>query len=73
VVAQAPENVLAHLGLGASELGSPRGRADHLRCVLVLTERRLDGERLPGPAPLPVSWVRKVARAALRRLEEGSL
>ena len=45
-------------------------RAGHLARVLAVTARRLDGERLPGPEPLPVSWVRKVASAALRRLEE---
>jgi chemotaxis protein methyltransferase CheR len=73
VVAQAPDDALAHLALGVSERGgAPAARATHLRRVLALTAHRLEGERLQGPEPLPVSWVRKVASAALRRVEGGT-
>jgi hypothetical protein len=70
VIARAPDDALALLALGLSERTAVATRAGHLARVLAVTARRLDGERLPGPEPLPVSWVRKVASAALRRLEE---
>jgi len=72
VVARAPDDVLAHLALGMSEAaGSPERRAKHLKQALQLIARRLDGERVTGPEPVSVSWVRGVATAALRRLEGG--
>ena len=71
VIAREPDDALALLALGMSERTAAATRAGHLGRVLALTARRLDGERLPGPEPLPVAWVRKVASAALRRLEEA--
>jgi hypothetical protein len=53
--------VLGHLALGLL------GRPEHLRRVLTLTEGQRNDEMLPGPDPLPVSWVRTMAIAALRR------
>jgi chemotaxis protein methyltransferase CheR len=73
VVARAPDDALAHLALGMTERsGTPEIRRAHLDEVLRLVARRLDGERLVGPEPLPVGWVRKVATAALRRLKESA-
>ena len=72
-VAHSPDDALAHLALGVSERGGvAAARAAHLKKVLQLTAHRLDGERLQGPEPLPVSWVRKMASAALRRVESGT-
>jgi chemotaxis protein methyltransferase CheR len=55
-----PEYVLGHLSLGLD------GDTQHLERVLELVAARRDDELLAGPDPLPVSWVRKVARAGLR-------
>jgi chemotaxis protein methyltransferase CheR len=69
VVTSDPDDALAHLALGLSDRAVHAERHAHLQRVLGITAGRLDGERLPGPEPLPVSWVRKLATAALRRLE----
>ena len=55
-----PGYVLGHLSLGLD------GDMSHLQRVIDLVAARRDDELLPGPDPLPVSWVRKVARAGLR-------
>jgi chemotaxis protein methyltransferase CheR len=55
-----PGYVLGHLSLGLD------GDTQHLERVLELVAARRDDELLAGPDPLPVSWVRKVARAGLR-------
>jgi hypothetical protein len=68
VTARASDQPLAHLGLGLSDRVARDERAHHLQRALALTDGRVDGP-LPGPDPLPASWVRKVAAAALRRLE----
>jgi chemotaxis protein methyltransferase CheR len=60
-VERAPDYVLGHLALGL--IGPPQ----HLQRVLALTEGRRGDEMLAGPDPLPVSWVRTMAAAALRR------
>jgi chemotaxis protein methyltransferase CheR len=59
-VALDPAYVLGHLSLGLD------GDAAHLQRVIDLCGARRDDELLPGPDPLPVSWVRKVARAGRR-------
>jgi chemotaxis protein methyltransferase CheR len=63
-VQRAPDYVLGHLSLGLKA----GGRA-HLDKVLALLNGRRDEEMLPGPDPLPVSWVRKMAHAGLKRVE----
>jgi chemotaxis protein methyltransferase CheR len=55
-----PGYVLGHLSLGLD------GNTHHLQRVIDLVAARRDDELLAGPDPLPVSWVRKVARAGLR-------
>jgi hypothetical protein len=67
VATRAPDDALAHLALGLSDRLPELERAAHLRRVLRLTQRRAD-EPLPGPEPLPASWVRKVAASMLRQL-----
>jgi chemotaxis protein methyltransferase CheR len=70
-----PAYVLGHLDLGLGVCGrapGDGGRAErHLARVLDLIERRPDDELLPGPDPLPVSWVRRMARVGLEHLERG--
>jgi chemotaxis protein methyltransferase CheR len=67
----APHYVLGHLSLGLADEESGSARSGHLRRVLELVESRRDEEPLGGLDALPVSWVRKMAAAALRRIEEG--
>jgi chemotaxis protein methyltransferase CheR len=67
-VRRAPDYVLGHLALGLSERLAPSDRAAHLRRVLTLLDGKRDEGLLPGPDPLPVAWVRKMAGAALGRL-----
>jgi chemotaxis protein methyltransferase CheR len=55
-----PGYVLGHLSLGLD------GNTHHLQRVIDLVAARRDDELLAGPDQLPVSWVRKVARAGLR-------
>lgn len=63
-VALEPRYVLGHLGLGL-HLGRGARAAQHLRQVIELCAGRRDDERLPGPQPLAVSWVRRAAQSAL--------
>jgi chemotaxis protein methyltransferase CheR len=71
-VALAPDYVLGHLSLGLleREVDPAFYRVKHLRTVLNLVKGRRDEEMLPGPDPLPVSWVRKMANAGLAKSEE---
>jgi chemotaxis protein methyltransferase CheR len=69
VASRAPHDVLARLGLGLSEKMAREERTAHLKRALALTEGRPD-EPLGGPDPLPAGWVRKVAAATLRRLDD---
>jgi chemotaxis protein methyltransferase CheR len=66
IVVRKPDYVLGHLGLGLAEKIDPSERARHLERVIALLMRRRDEEILPGPDPLPVSWVRKMAHAGLK-------
>jgi chemotaxis protein methyltransferase CheR len=68
-VADAPDYVLGRLSLGLAEEEEPGARAGHLRRVLELVGARRDMELVDGLDSLPVSWVRKMATAALRRIE----
>jgi chemotaxis protein methyltransferase CheR len=63
-VERAPDYVLAHLSLGL-QTSAP----SHLQRVLSLLAGRREEELLPGPDPLPVSWVRRMALAGLNRGE----
>ena len=72
VVARAPDYVMGHLSYGLADGADARGRrARHLGRVLQLIGARRDEEVLPGPDPLPVSWVRKMANAGLNQAEGG--
>jgi chemotaxis protein methyltransferase CheR len=68
--AEAPDYVVGRLSLGLFDEETPAVRAQHLRRVLELVASRREAEMLDGIDPLPVSWVRKMAAAALRRIEE---
>jgi chemotaxis protein methyltransferase CheR len=63
IIERNPEDVLAHLYLGlASTPGAARTR--ELQYVGELCNKHRDEELLPGADPLPVAWVRKMAKAA---------
>ncbi len=66
IVGRKPDYVLGHLGLGLAEKVERCERARHLELVIALLTPRRDEEILPGPDPLPVSWVRKMAHAGLK-------
>jgi chemotaxis protein methyltransferase CheR len=68
--AEGPDFVLARLGLGLFDEEDPNVRVGHLRRVLEMVAASRDTELLDGLDPLPVSWVRKMATAALRRVQE---
>jgi chemotaxis protein methyltransferase CheR len=70
-VARAPDYVLGHLGLGLHEAETPPTRLEHLRRVTTLLAQRRDEELLAGPDPLPVAWVRKMAAAAIKQVEDA--
>jgi tetratricopeptide (TPR) repeat protein len=61
-VAEAPDYALGHLTLGLRG-----GGAIHFERALALVAGRRDDELLPGPDRLPVSWVRKIAQAGVKR------
>jgi chemotaxis protein methyltransferase CheR len=69
-VEESPDYILGRLSLGLSDDEEPGARAGHLRRVLELLGSRREVELLDGlDEPLAVSLVRRMAMAALRRVE----